>query len=37
MEYDNENDCTAQMGSIELLNKADFSLHTTGNIAVLLM
>ena len=34
MEYDNEDDCTAQMGSIEFRKKTDFSLHTAGNIAV---
>jgi len=37
MEYENEEDCTAQMGSRELLQKADFSLHPTGNIVVLLI
>jgi len=31
MEYDSEDDCTAWMGSIELLKKADCSWHTTGN------
>jgi len=37
MEYDSEDDCTAQISSTEFLKKADCSLHTTGNMAVLLI
>jgi len=37
MEYENEDDCIAQIGSTEFLKKADCSLHTTGNMALLLL